>query len=391
VTNASPESHGSPASIRRAAPFTFDLASDADDAEIRRLLREHPMPGAIRVSLEREPLTSLAATIEGDVHQTLIARTRATGTISGLAARSVRDVFVNGQTVRLGYLGQLRVGSGRQALRTLLDDGFAFCRTLHEQGDAPAYLVSLVADNAAARRLLVERHSATAPRFFPMGDFETFVIPVRRRRGAPVDAPEDLHIVRGSQATLNEIVACLTRNLRRYQFAPCWAASDFMSGERTRGLSLDDFAVAVDDGHVVGCAALWDQRAFKQVVVRGYQPVLRRTRPIVNLAARMMGLPRLPGVGEPLDFAYLSHLAVDEDRTDVLASLVAALVQRARHRGLEYVVAGFPDRHPFHPIVRRDWARRTYRSALYVACWEDGDGFVRSIDGRPGQPEVAVL
>jgi hypothetical protein len=105
----------------------------------------------------------------------------------------------------------------------------------------------------------------------------------------------------------------------------------------------------------------------------------------------MMGLPRLPGVGEPLDFAYLSHLAVDEDRTDVLASLVAALVQRARHRGLEYVVAGFPDRHPFHPIVRRDWARRTYRSALYVACWEDGDGFVRSIDGRPGQPEVAVL
>src|SRR4051794_19024058 len=38
----------------------FDVATPADDAEIRRVLRENPMPGAIRLSLEREPDAQLA-------------------------------------------------------------------------------------------------------------------------------------------------------------------------------------------------------------------------------------------------------------------------------------------------------------------------------------------
>src|SRR4051812_34220400 len=33
----------------------FDVANQADDFEIRRLLRENPMPGKISISLEREP------------------------------------------------------------------------------------------------------------------------------------------------------------------------------------------------------------------------------------------------------------------------------------------------------------------------------------------------
>jgi hypothetical protein len=369
-------------------PFTFGLASGADDSDIRRLLRAHAMPGAIAVSLQREPHSSLAASIEGEMHETLIARSRATGELCGMAARSVRTVYVNGKAVRLGSLGQLRVASGRHALRTLIDEGFAFCRMLHQQDCAPAYLVSLVADNSAARRLLVDRRSPTAPRLVSIGGLDTFVIPARR--GSPA-SPEPVQIVRGSQAHVSELVDCLQRNLRRYQLAPCWTAAELQSELATRGLSIDDFAIALADGRVVGCLALWDQRAFKQVVVRSYGPALRRTRPLINAAARLMGFPRLPPVGERLEFAYLSHVAVDADRPHVLMSLVGAQVEEARRRGLEYVVTGFPDRHPFHTVVRDKWAWRTYRSALYLAHWPDGSRFIQSLDGRVAQPEVAVL
>ena len=150
-------------------PFAFRLAGREDDPDIRRLLRTHAMPGAIAVSLQREPDASLAASIEGDVHETVIARSRSNGELSGMAARSVRMVYVNGEAVRLGSLGQLRVASGRHALRTLIDEGFSFCRMRHQQDGAPAYLVSLVADNSAARRLLVERRSPTAPRLVSIG------------------------------------------------------------------------------------------------------------------------------------------------------------------------------------------------------------------------------
>ena len=64
---------------------------------------------------------------------------------------------------------------------------------------------------------------------------------------------------------------------------------------------------------VVACAALWDQRSFKQVVVRGYSPQLARWRRVINVAGPVFGVPVLPQIGSPLEFVYLSHVAVDDE------------------------------------------------------------------------------
>jgi len=371
----------------RTSLFAFGLATDADDPDVRRLLRTHAIPGAVAVTLEREPHAGLAGAIEGDTHQTLIARDSVTREIAGLAARSTRQLFVNGTSTRLGYLSQLRVANGRRGLRTLIDEGFAFLKQLHQGDTTPAYLLSLIAENDAARRLLIHRTSGTAPRFISIGDLHTFVIPTEhwwpRRRA-------HIQVERGSRARLGEIAACLQRNLRRYQFAPRWTLAD-LEGDATRALTPEDFAIAIAGGQVVGCMALWDQSAFKQVVVRGYAPAVRRTRLLINATSPLTGLPRLPACGNRLEFAYLSHVAIDEDSAEVLRGLVAAQIQRARQRGRHYVVAGFPEGHPFQAVIHRDFARRTYRSTLYLAHWDDGDRFVGSLDGRMAQPEVAVL
>lgn len=369
--------------------FAFTIAAPEDDLELRRLLRESPLPGEISLSFEREPNAALAASIEGDVHQTIVARDRATGGIAGVGSRSVRTMFVNGRETRIGYLGQLRIARGCRHIRSLLDGGFAFCRALHERGDAAIYLTSLIEDNEAARRLLVDRRSGTAPRFTPIDRLTTFVIPTRQR-SRPA-AGRGLRVCTGSPALAGEISACLERNLRRYQFAPCW--SDGAPGQALTapGLSPEDFVVAVRDGRVVGCLALWDQRAFKQVVVRGYGSRLRRARPFLNMAAGLLGTPHLPTVGQQLPFAYLSHVATDDDRQDLLDPLVAAQVAKARERRLDYVVTAFPDRHAFQPVVRRRWRHRAYSSVIYATYWPDGEALVRSLDGRPAQPEAAVL
>jgi N-acetylglutamate synthase-like GNAT family acetyltransferase len=363
-----------------AGPFTFAVAGAADDADVRRLLRERALPGRICLSFEREPNASDAAAIEGEPHQTVVARDVRTGVLAGVASRAVRRVFVNGEPVRLGYFGQLRVADGTRRLRSLIDDGFACLRELHAAGDAPAYLVSLVAGNPAARRLLIERRSRTGPRFVPAGRLTTFVLPARGEAG-----PYENHVAE------EDLAACLQRNLRRCQFAPVWDAELLRSPSRTRGLSADDFVVVERGGRVVGCAALWDQRAFKQVVVRGYEPALGRTRWLVNAAAPWMGIPRLPPVGRHLAFAFISHLAVDDDDPGVAASLVAALRARARARGLEYVIAAAPPTHPIAGAIAALGRHRQYASELFLACWPDGEDFVRAIDGRPPQPEVAIL
>ncbi len=87
----------------------FDVGRRADDAELRRLLRENPVDGSIRVTLEREPDSFLAAGIEGDTHQVVVARDSGTGRLLGMGTRSVNNAYINGQRERLGYLSQLRL------------------------------------------------------------------------------------------------------------------------------------------------------------------------------------------------------------------------------------------------------------------------------------------
>jgi hypothetical protein len=371
-----------------APRFDIRLAEAADDLEIRRLLREHPLPGDVTLTFEREPDSAIASAIEGDVHQTMVAREPVSGRIVGTASRAERDVFVNGQVTRVGYLGQLRTSVRGHRVASLLDEGFTFCRGLHGHGDVSAYLMAIVEDNHAARRVLCGLRSHDAPAFERVGTLVTLAIPRRRRR--LLSNRNDIEIRRGSLELLDEIVACLNRNGARHQLAPVWTVDDLLSMRRTPGLAPGDFLVAVQERRVVACAALWDQRSFKQVVVRGYSPQLARWRRVINVAGPVFGVPVLPQIGSPLEFVYLSHVAVDDDRAEVLAALIAE-ARRQLPSGVSHMVTAFAESSPLLARVSKLTPHRTYRSVLYLAYWPDGRHFVKSIDARLPHPEVAIL
>ncbi|HSS49284.1 MAG TPA: hypothetical protein VLX28_10080, partial [Thermoanaerobaculia bacterium] len=99
--------------------MTVEEAAPEDDPELRRLLRDNPMAGEIRVSLEREPNAFLAAAVEGEPHRTIVARDPEGG-IVGMGSRSVWNAFVNGEPCRLGYLSQLRVDRAHRGRKRLL-------------------------------------------------------------------------------------------------------------------------------------------------------------------------------------------------------------------------------------------------------------------------------
>jgi hypothetical protein len=371
--------------------YTFAIAGAEDDEEIRRLLRESVFAGDVRLSLEREPNSALAASIEGDVHDTIVARHRVSGEVAAIASRSVREVFLNGVPSRLGYLGQLRIDPRFRRHHGLLNAGFNFCRRLHSSrtgGEVSIYLASVVADNEPARRLL-SRPVAGWPSFEPFDTLVTLAIPVRR--SASRRPPAGVEICRGSEGFVNEIVACLQRNGSRSQFFPRWTRAALLSPTRSRGLDLSDFIVARRAGQVVGCVACWDQRAFKQAVVRGFSPLLARWRPLVNLVAPLSGSPRLPAVGAQLPYACVSHVAVDEDDDGVLMALLGEACVTARQKGLRYLAVGLSARSSLLARVRRSFGHRAYESVLYVAFWPEGEAVARSLDARPSYPELAIL
>jgi hypothetical protein len=188
-----------------------------------------------------------------------------------------------------------------------------------------------------------------------------------------------------------EIVACLRRNGARRQFAVAWSASDLESPSRTRGLSVEDFVVAEQEGRISGCVALWDQRAFKQSVIRGYTAAIGRVRRLANLAAPLVNRPRLPRAGRPFPHAYLSHLAVDEDAPELTMALLGAAYSRARARSIANLTIGLSERDPRLAAVRRSLGGIQYWSVLYTLSWPSNDAAAVQLDGRPAGLEIATL
>lgn len=374
----------------------YRIAGPADDAEVRALLRQTPMAGHVQVTLEREPDHALAGTIEGDVHQTLIAREEGTQELAGVSARAVRDAWVGGAVTRLGYLSQLRVARDHRGSRRLIQRGYQAMEELHrESADCAFYVTTIMEDNAPARRLL-EKGLAGFPTYSRIGELVTLVVPLHRRRRRlsdlevrPVDATGE-----GEEpADLRAMVACLDRFGARHQFAPRWTVADLLSAERTRDLRPDDMVLARRGDAVVGCAALWDQRGFKQSVVRGYSPLLGRVRPLANLLARPLGIHRLPEVGEALRSAFVSHLAVDQDDPEVLRALLEALEDEALDRGLESLTLSLARGGPLFAHARRLLPHWAYTSVVYTVHWPDGAAAVAALreDPRPLHLDVAVL
>lgn len=363
-------------------------ARPEDDAAIRELLRRHPMGDTIRLTLEREPSVWMAAGIEGERHHTVVARERGTGRIVGMGSRAVRRAWVDGRPVRLGYLAQLRRLPELRG-RALLAEGYAACAATRRPDELPFDLTTIVADNRAARRLL-ERGLPELPVYRPWAELVTLTIPVARRA-----RPLPPGIAPAVAADLPAIAGCLERNLRRYQFAPAWTAADLADPERARGLAPEDFLLARDPGdppeRVRGCVAVWDQRGFKQVVIRGYAPALGRLRPLVNLAAAPAGRPRLPPLGSALALGFLSHLAVDGDDAETAVALIAAARARAAARGVALLSLGLARANPMLPTVRRRFPARELASILYLVHRPEAAPAIGALDGRCPHVEVAVL
>lgn len=370
----------------------FELATETDDAALRRILRTSPIPGAISLTFEREPSFRAAAAVEGPFHQTVVAREMETGEIVGMGSRSVRDRWVNGRVRPVGYLSQIRFSPKfKQGLYLArgLAGGMKFFRELHDDGRTSFYLSSIIADNEAARRLF-QSGRAGMPRFHEYARMFTYAVYTGRSKSAP-ELPRGLGFSHGTREHAKAIADCLERNGARRQFAPYWNEETLFSPDCTPGLRPADLVLAIDGERVVGCIGCWDQSQVKQTVVRGYSNRLGRWRKLINLAAPLGGWPRLPPPGSVLRHAYASPWAVDDDHIGVCSALFRAVYNHAVARGYDYIMLGMSEADPLRAAAIKGYPHITYQSELFLAAWEDGEPDLRLIDSRVPGVDIALL
>jgi hypothetical protein len=341
----------------------------------------------VSLTYEREPDFSLGCSVTGDDFQVVVARNSSDNEIIGVACRSTRQLYFNGQEQRLGYLGQLRIDPRFQG-RWLLSRGFSLLKELHDRDPLPGYLASIVDGNRKATGVLVQKQRKLFPAFHAAADICTFAISVGRPK-PPTD--EELEITSADESQMGALACFLQTHGKGRQFFPVWTA-DSIRSLTARGLHLEDLQIArqTHSGEIVGVAGLWDQSAYKQMVVRGYSGWLKAAAPLYNLGAPWLGRPSLPQPGEPLRSVYAALICIAKDDLNVFAALLRQLYNLARARNFQYLLIGLDVRDPLLRVAR-EYSHVPYRSRLYLAEWPNGGHLHEQLDQRPAYVDIATL
>ncbi|MCA9136855.1 MAG: hypothetical protein KDB00_08850 [Planctomycetales bacterium] len=373
--------------------YHFELAVPDDDAALRRLMAETPMPGDVTLAFEREPNFFDGNQVLGRECQTIVCRDLSCGRIVCIATRSSRMVYVGGKQTRIGYLGGLRFaprvrGSG------LLARGFQFLRQLHDADPKRPkyYLTTIASTNANAKRVLTSGR-ANLPNYHRIGTLNTFALATHRlsrsRLGGQSSASCDLSIIRLSDLpSMEPWLTFLDEMARRRTFFPVYDHEDFHPSTGTfRGLAPADIIVVLRDNEIVATAGAWNQSAFRQTVVRNYRPAIRMARPLSNLWAKVSGQVVLPRIGNPLAAAYVSLLAV---RGDDRHLMVTTLIELAKRCDAPMLLLGRCDG---DPLLSSCWrlSRLRYETELYAVNWGPISNLPKNQTGHPFYLELGCL
>jgi len=362
--------------------YQFELATEADDADLRRILAETPMPGRISVAFRREPSFFDALAVDGTWHQVVAARDQASGRLVGFGVRSIGERYVNGRPTAIGYLSALRLLEGHRN-RGLVARGYRRFRELHQDRRALLYLTTIAEDNGAARQLLTSGR-AGLPGYHAAGRYQTVVLPPARGRSDEVGPG----IRAAGWKDLPGLLDFWQKYGPRRQFFPRYRREDFFQlGGVFRNLQAEDILLAEKDGEIVGTLAVWDQRPFRQTVVHEYSSVLRWARWLYNPWAAWRGLPALPAPGATIPCRVAALAVVAKDDPAVFAALLGAARQYA---GRDNLLVGLHEADPLLTVLRHI---RTvcYTTLVYHVCWEDGEELRCSLDGRPPYLELGAL
>jgi hypothetical protein len=345
----------------------FRVATPQDDAALRAILRQNAMRSWVDMAVEREPSFFAGKNTVGRDWAVLAHEGE---DVVGMYTAAVLPVHVNGRAEQLGYLGGLRVNPRHRGRIRHLREGYASIpRLAQAPATRPWWFTVVAADNRAARRLL-EAGIRGLPSYWPLGEYVMLALPTARGRRSGLWRPI-------GEADLGAMLAFHNACAGRFHFSPV------LDEAAVRRIGLQRFFVHQTGGAIAGAAAIWDQRAFKQIVARRYRPPLGALLPAYNLYARLFGRIPLPREGQALDQSFVAFFQLADAVLEHGEALIRDLLSRC---ATSVASIGLHARHPLRPVLERLKPVR-YPALVYAVSFAERP----ALDAQPAQPEAALL
>jgi hypothetical protein len=219
------------------------------------------------------------------------------------------------------------------------------------------------------------------PTYRPSGELHTLVLSVRTGRSKRLWQ-------RATTADIPALARFHNEHAANYQFAPVLSDA-WLRKLPHRGLNLDDFWLLKDGTHLRGCVALWDQRRFKQTVVRGYRFPLNLLRAPYNAWALATGRLPLPAPGERLEQVFLAFAAFDSRAESIAIDALREALAHLKQKRAQAAVIGLSPTHSLYSRIVSAFPSHLYRTCIETVSWQGNAA--PSLDGRAPQPETALL
>lgn len=331
------------------------VAGDADAADLLRLYECDAAEGDLAVLTTRRPDPLASLRTEGDRVVFPVVTDNEAGRVIGGGACVIRRAPVGGVERTVCYLTGLKLLPEYRRQVPLMARIYGWAREL--TADVEVYYTTIMADNAAAQRLLTGRRRRGMPEYRPCGGYATWCF----------RTPSPRHLVHGLSLTLG-------------------TASDLVGPgfdlEPLRPLAPEVWVLRDRSGAAVASAGVWDQRAHRQYIVTRYGG---RYEHVQRLPTGLLGYPRLPRPGAVAAQASVTQLWV-RDWDPALARIFLGALSRAQ-RAFDYLVWGAHESHPLAgPLAELRGVRLD--SLLYTVHFDEA---CLGLSGGPIGLDVALL
>jgi len=271
---------------------------------------------------------------QGKDFRTYFLRDQPSGKIAASASFVIREVRYANETVKIAYATDLRVSNSRRAI---LEWSQHFLPTLEAiKADLKVNHFFSVIDmgertilNAFLRPRTMRRN---LPRYFLYRKFN-----INSLHGRFPWAPtplQSLRIREGNSSNLEALVDYLTRKSKYRPFCSVWDQNSLEQKiSRLPGFKLSDFLIAFDNQEkVIGCLAPWSPQSVQKLIPFSFDGPADNFRQFLKFG-RLFGWTHpltkpvsSSGTEAPLNFRWLSHLAVDNE--DIFESLLWKAYER---------------------------------------------------------------
>jgi len=371
----------------RANNLCYRIATPADDATLRSVLRQTPMTSWVTLSTEHEPSYFASSDLFGQRTTIVSHKSNSDSTTVGMCSYTELSVHIDSCENSACYLGELRVLPEFRHRPAIVKNGF---RSVEKFSgaliDEAHWFTSIASENDVARRFL-EANLEGMPIYRPAGELVTMALSTRAAR-------QTLQMLPAVEDDVPALVAFYNRQARQYQYSPVLTEDWLLNLYRSNGLQLQDFYLLKVQGSIRACFAIWDQRQFKQTVVRGYRFPLNIMRLPYNLYSRLTDRVELPAIGNCIDYVFIAFLAVSKSMQSEYCKIIATALKLARLARADIAMLGLSANNPNLNLLDA-FHKQTYRSQVETVSWPDR----YSTRDRAGlfpkraviQPEIALL